>query len=364
MIVGPRQSGKTTFLKAHLPQNANYLLFDDPDIRTIFEEDIKNFDKQYINGKEIVILDEIQYAKDPGQKLKYLTDTDRKLWITSSSEILLGKKVLSYLVGRVSILRLYPFNIKEFLSAKNIQAYTPQMLRREVEEHTVYGGYPKVLLTKDIELKKTLLKDLYETMILKDIARTFSISAINSLEKFTEYLALNTGTQLSYDSIAQTIKISFQTIKKYLDAMEKSYLITVIRPFFTNKNKELSKQPKIYMLDTGLRNIIIKDFKVNGKIFENYILTELIKYGYAPKYWRTKTKLEVDFIIEKENEIIPIEVKLTETKIGRGLKSFIELYSPKRAYIAIFNGEEKTIHEKGCIIKFVKILSLKKEITS
>ncbi|HIH32492.1 TPA: ATP-binding protein [Candidatus Woesearchaeota archaeon] len=361
-VVGPRQSGKTTFLKAHLPENAGHLLFDDPDIRMIFDDDIKKFEQQYIEGKELVILDEVQYANSPGQKLKYLADVGRKIWITSSSEILLSKNVLAFLVGRVSILRLYPFSITEFLKAKNINITTRQIIEREIEEHIRYGGYPKVVITSDVELKKIILKDLYETMILKDIARAFSISDINSLEKFTEYLAINNSGQLSYDSIAQTIKISFQTIKKYLDAMEKSYFITVIRPFFTNKNKELSKQPKIYMLDTGLRNIIVKNFDVDGKNFENYVLTELIKSGYTPKYWRTKTKTEVDFIIERDNKIIPIEVKLTETKTGKGLRSFIEKYKPERAYIVILKGENKTLRANGCKIKFINVIELKKEI--
>ena len=117
-LVGPRQAGKTTFLKEQAKNlNSSYLLFDDPDIKEIFEEDIKKFEKQYIEGKEISILDEVNYCKDAGGKLKYLADTDKKVWLTSSSEVILNKEVLSFLVGRVSILRLYPFSLNEFLKA-------------------------------------------------------------------------------------------------------------------------------------------------------------------------------------------------------------------------------------------------------
>lgn len=359
-VVGPRQVGKTTFLKMQITnKNAAYLLFDDPDIRSIFDDDIKKFERQYIEGREIVVFDEAQSAKDPGQKLKYLADVGRKIWLTSSSETLLGKNVLGYLVGRVSILRLYPFSIREFLRSKGILVETtPQIIERESEEHMLYGGYPKAVLTADMELKKTILSDLYETMILKDVARTFSIRDIYTLERFSEYLAINVGGQLSYSSISQTINLSFGTIKKYLDAMQKSYFITLVKPFCTNKNKELSKQPKIYMIDPGLRNIITKTQDIDGKLFENYVLTELLKSGHTPKYWRTKSKLEVDFVVEQGNEPIPIEVKLTETKIGRGLQAFIHQYKPKRAFIVTHKSNKRTSRVNDCTVKFVDILEL------
>ena len=185
-IVGARQAGKTTFIKERMKTtNSSYLLFDDPDVRNLFEEDIKKFEKQYVEGKEVSILDEVQYCKDAGRNLKYLADTNKKLWITASSEIILGKKVLSYLVGRVSILKLYPFSLQEFLDFKQQKETTPKVLERFIWEHILFGGYPKPVSIDEIELKKTILQDLYETMILKDIARTFSIDDTRSLEEFS-----------------------------------------------------------------------------------------------------------------------------------------------------------------------------------
>ena len=365
-VVGARQSGKTTFLKEQAKSyKSSYLLFDDPDIRTLFEEDIKKFEKQFMEGFEIIIMDEVQYCKNAGRNLKYLADTGKKMWITSSSEIILSKEVLSYLVGRVSILRLYPFSLGEFLNAKNQKEFTTLMLERNVWEHIFYGGYPKVVITKDAELKKIILKDIYDTMILKDIARTFSIEDINSLENFTKYISLNIGSLLSYENISKNLNMSFQTVKKYLDAMEKSYLITKIRPFYKNKSKEITKQPKIYFIDTGLRNIISKNFgnEPDGKLFENYVASELIKIGLTPKYWRTKSKAEVDFVIEKDNETFPIEVKIKASeKIKKSFYSFLENYKPKRAYIVYYKGKNKTIKIKGCKVSFVDVLTLKKLI--
>lgn len=304
----------------------------------------------------------MQYCKNAGRNLKYLAEKGRKIWITSSSEVILSKEVLSYLVGRVSILRLYPFSIKEFLRAKGQKEFTPKILERNVWEHLTFGGYPKVLLTDDIEMKKTILRDLYETMILKDIARTFSIEDITSLEEFVKYLAINTGGIVSYEKLSKTIKLSFQTVKKYLSAMEKSYLVIRVLPFCKNKSKEIAKQPKVYFIDSGLRNAITRSFEaaIGGNLFENYVLSELIKLGVFPKYWHTKTGAEVDFIIEKENGVFPVEVKLdSDEGMGKGLRSFIETYKPKKAFIIFYKGEEKEMAINGCKVMFRNVVGIR-----
>ncbi len=364
-LVGVRQGGKTTFLKEQMKsQNASYVLFDDPDARELFEQDIKKFENQYIEGYELTVLDEVQYCKDAGRKLKYLAERERKLWVTSSSETILGKEILSYLVGRVSIIRLYPFSLAEFLSAHGQKELTSAILIRNIWEHMTYGGYPKVVTTSDFETKKIILKDLCDTMILKDVAQTFSIDDIRTLEEFTRYLAINMGCLLSYDKLSNDMSLSFQTVKKYLDAMEKSYIIARVPPFCTNKSKEITKQPKLYFIDTGLRNIIAKDFQnePSGTLFENYVFTELLKLGYSPKYWRTKSKAEVDFIIETKTGITPIEIKINKSpgKVERSLRSFIEAYNPKRALIVTYKGQKGTMTIGGCNITFTDAHEMKK----
>jgi len=364
-LVGARQSGKTTFLKEESKKyKVNYITFDDPDVTFLFEEDIKKFERQYIEGYELSILDEIQYCKDSGSKLKYLADKGRKFWITSSSEVILGKEVLSYLVGRATILKMYPFSLDEFLRAKQQKELTMDILKRIIWEHAVFGGYPKVILTEDIELKKTILKDLYELMILKDVAKVFSINDSKNLELFSRYLAINTGSLVSYDTLSNDLKISFETIKKYLDAFEKSYMIQRVTPFFTNRAKEIVKQPKIYFIDTGLRNIIAKSSEITGSMFENYVFSEIIKAGFIPKYWRTKSKAEVDFIVEKENIVIPIEVKLKANSVESSLRSFIEKYNPEKAIIVTYEGVKFEKYIGKCKVIFTDALNLIKLLTS
>ena len=368
-IIGPRQAGKTTFLREQLIEiNGSYVLFDDPDALAMFDEDIKKFENQYIRSYDQIVLDEVQYGKDAGKKLKYLAENKWHIWVTSSSQTLLSTDVLSWLVGRISIIRLYPFSLSEFLRARNLHEVTPAILRRSIWEHVVYGGYPKVIITEDFELKKIILRDLYETMVLKDIAKTFAIQDIKSLEVFCHYLSNSVGNVIIYDKICNEMALSFQTIKKYLDAMEKSYFIIRIQPFYTNKLKEIVKQPKMYFIDAGLRNAIANEFPLTldnkGKLFENYVLTELLKLGLTVKYWLTKTQLEVDFIIEKDGEVIPIEVKLSTTseKIERSLRSFIETYKPKKAIVVFYDGIEKEMVVDECRVIFTSVSTILKKI--
>lgn len=354
-VVGPRQAGKTTFLKhAAAGRDASYVLLDDPDARELFETDVKKFEKQYFETRELAILDEVQNCRNAGRNLKYLADSGRKAWLTSSSEVLLGKKVLSYLVGRVSILRLYPFSLGEFLQATRAGELTEMSARRGVWEHATYGGYPKVVTTNDIELKKTMLFDLYQTMLLKDVAWTFSVEDTSSLERLAKYVAVNAGGIFSYEHASRDLSLSFQTVKKYLDAMEKSYLVGRAPPFYTNKKKEITKQAKFYFIDGGLRNAILHAFPTepDGNAFENYIYTELAKAGYAPQYWRTKGGAEVDFVIQHEGKPVPVEAKLRADSVERSMHSFISAYGPSKALVVTYHGKGRTEIIDGCRVSF------------
>jgi predicted AAA+ superfamily ATPase len=368
-IIGPRQAGKTTFLKQKIANvGGEYLMLDEPDVKAIFDEDIKKFENQYLHDNVLTAIDEIQYGKEAGRKLKYLVDKGRKLWITSSSQIILSAEVLSWLVGRASIVRIYPFSLVEFMTAKNQRETTKGIIQRTIWEHVIYGGYPRVVLSENIELKSIMLKDLYETMVLKDVSKTFSITDIELLERLSRYLARSIGNTLVYDTVASDIKTTFHSLKRCLEAMEKSYLIILISPFFSNKLKELTKQPKIYFIDTGLRNAIINSFPVSldneGKLFENYICSELLKMGFTPKYWQTKSGAEVDFVIEKNGVLIPIEVKISANAetVGRSLRSFISEYSPKIAIVVSYKGSNGETRINGCKVVFTDVPGLRKLI--
>jgi predicted AAA+ superfamily ATPase len=365
-VVGPRQSGKTTLLRHMMPKEASYVLFDDPVARRLFEERLEAFAVQYIKDRPLAVLDEVQYCADAGTRLKYLVDTGNNLWVTSSSEVLLSRDVLSFLVGRVSVHRLLPFNLREFLRAKGQRVLTPEIEEDRVREHMTFGGYPNVVLAEGADLKAKLLADLHLTMVLRDMARTFSIRNLGDIEWLSLYLAQDPGAPLKIDDLASHLEVSRPTVRKYLDAMEKSYLIHLMRPFYTNKRKELVKQPRVYFLDTGMRNAIAKEFEKvpTGHLFENYVMTELLKMGLAPKYWRTKSKAEVDFVVERGREVVPIEVKLhVGRKVGSGLRSFIGRYAPETAIVVGLKGDEGSRVVDGCDVQFLRIAGLWRAMT-
>jgi predicted AAA+ superfamily ATPase len=277
--------------------------------------------------------------------------------------MLLSKEILSHLVGRVSILRLYPFSLPEFLSARGIVEATDKALERSVVEHMAYGGYPKAVIEKDLEMRRTILSDLYQTMMLKDVAQTFSINDMGSLESFCRYLAANAGGILSYENAASAAGISFQTVKKYLDAMEKSHLVMRTQPFFANRQKEIVKRPKAYFLDCGLKNAVARNFPAapDGQAFENYVFTELVKAGHAPKYWRTKAGAEVDFVVEIDGKPVPIEVKLApeEGKVESGLRAFIDSFKPQLAVVVGLRAEKHALKTGGCRVDFTDVAGLR-----
>ncbi|MCK5772803.1 MAG: ATP-binding protein, partial [Thermoplasmata archaeon] len=322
---------------------------------------------EYISGNRVTILDEVQYGLDPGIKLKYLADRGHHLWITSSTETLLGISVLSHLVGRVSILRLYPFDQKEMALARGNTTMTDAIEKRLMDEHMQFGGLPGIIMQEKRDIKITLLRNLLETMLLKDVAGTFSISDLDSLWKLARLIALNVGSPLTKDRICSDLDLSFLTVKKYIEALTKSYLIAQVPPFYRNRNIEMKKQPRYYFLDMGLRNALINEFPAtsDGRSFENYVISELIKSGFAPRYWRTKGGAEVDVVLELGREIVPIEIKTTlnRLKMERGFRSFLDKYSPDRAYMVGYHVKKEEALENGCRVKTVSMRDLLKELT-
>jgi len=237
-LTGPRQAGKTTFLRHHAPQNAQYLLFDDPDLADLFTNAFDQFRIKY--PQEHLILDEIHQVPDAGRRVKYLIDTGRTVWLTDSSEQGLAP-LLGALVGRVTTFTLYPFSFAEFVTAKG---GVPAERERFLWEHRRYGGYPRVVLAT--EERERLLHEIAETTLLKDVLASFRLSSPTSLKRLVKHLALLAGQQLSYDTLSESTGLSYRQLKEYVGALEASNLVRTVTPFFTNKQKELVKQPKIY----------------------------------------------------------------------------------------------------------------------
>lgn len=379
-IVGPRRSGKTTLLlhlKEKLP-NCVFLSFEDEDLLTLFEKDIKSFAKLYVGPHQKIILDEFQYAKKGGKKLKYLFDfyPGKKIIISGSSSIELTIKTAKYLVGRLLSFPLYPFSFKESLRAKNpqlgkiIQEETKPSpsLTKQIEpylnEYLIFGGYPEVVLVTDFSVKKTLLQNIYQLYFLKDVSTLIQLTDDWKLKKLVKILAANIGGIINYSQLATKANIDFKTLKSYLNFLEKTFIVLPISPFFTNKTKEITKSPKIYFWDLGLRNTLVNSFEPillrgdTGFLLENFQAINLLNKNLELHFWRTKAKAEVDFVVTKNGETIPIEVKnsLSQMKISRSLRSFLLHYHPPKAFVANLNlfGQKKL---EGTKVHFVPVFA-------
>lgn len=360
-IVGPRRSGKTTLLRhfeSKLP-NSIFLSFEDDDLLRLFEEDIKAFAKIYIQPYRNIILDEFQYAKKGGKHLKFLYDSHsgKKIIISGSSSIELTIKAAKFLVGRLLSFPLYPFSFKEFLLAKDPQLGkliaqeekpSPSFVKQvepHLNEFLLFGGYPEVVLADDFLTKKTLLQNIYQLYFLKDVAALANLVEDWKLKNLARLLAVNLGGLTNYTQLTTAANIDFKTLKSYLNFLEKTFIILPVPPFFTNKTKEITKSPKIYFLDLGLRNALINSFEPillrrdAGFLRENFIAAYLLNHNLEPHFWRTKSGAEVDFVVTKEGNPISIEIKsaLGQMKTSRGLQSFIHHYRPREAFVANLN---------------------------
>ncbi len=372
-IVGPRQCGKTTLLKQLFKglKKAAYIDFEDRDILNLFNNDIKSFYALYAKGLDYLFIDEFQYATDGGQKLKYLYDTySIKIIISGSSVLDLTHQAVKYLVGRIFIFQLYPFSFSEFLSYRNsslheniylptkskIDRYfhnkrnTPPSVSEQVikemtgyyHEYLIYGGYPRVILSGDKEEKITVLKNIFNTYLLREIRDILQLNTEIELQKLLKALALQTGSLVAYNELGQISSLNYSRLLKHLNILENTFLIKMITPYFRNKRTEIAKSPKVYFWDNGFRNMVINNFQLpedrtdRGGLNENFTATQLLKAGHTINYWRTKSNAEIDFILEEEQEALTaIEVKstLSSSKAGKSLYSFREKYDVKKTII-------------------------------
>lgn len=336
-IVGPRRSGKTTLVKKLACDfKARYISLDDPDALELFDKDIKLFSKRYLDEKNVI--DEIQYGKDPGRKLKYLIDLEGKRFlVTGSSARAISMNVLSYLVGRATVVVLYPFSLKEAALAE-IGTYdlTEREWKRIVSEALRYGLFPEVVLSKN---KENVLASLVSTLLLKEVPL---LEDVSPTELYLVSKALSFVTSiLNYSMLAETTGLSYYTVKKVLNALEEAFLVKKVRRF-PDKLSNLRKQPKAYFIDPGIYAQIRGIKEPDGRSMEHLVLSELLKQGYEPYFWRSKDGAEVDFIVETEQGIIPIEVKLKapEKKISRSFRSFIKRFKPEKGLIVDAEGIE------------------------
>lgn len=406
-IKGPRQSGKTTLLKMlrdYLirekginPENIIFLTLEDREILEKFSSDSKEYIHSFLpasrqNEDFYFLIDEFQYLPDGGQKLKLLYDLfeNIKFIITGSSSLELTGKTGKFLVGRLFSFYLYQLSFSEFIRVKsqqlnNVYQEKSRLIKNFLnkgenfkinkdifgrdfekcfEEYAIFGGYPEVVKTSDSETKQVILKNIYETYISRDIIELLKITDITKFRIILGLLASYVGNLINYNNLASDSQSYFEQIKHYLSILEETFIIGLLKPFFTNRATELKKNPKVYFMDTGFRNYILHNFNElgirpdKGNIVENSIFTQLkIRETNSLKYWRTLAKAEVDFVIEVNGKLVPMEIKYSHfkiPKISRGFRNFLLQYHPERALVFTKDFWGELIIDQT-VVKFVPV---------
>ena len=243
---------------------------------------------------------------------------------------------------------------------KAISSEIIKKINKHYFEFSRFGGYPRVVLSKTIEEKKEILKNIYNTYLLREIKEILQLADSSKLITLMKALALHSGNRLNYEEVSSSVGISRKELLKYLMILKQTFILFEVKAFFTNKKKELIKASEYFFLDNGFRNLVLNNFQEldsridKGLINECFVASELIKKDLEIKFWRTKAKAEVDFILEKEGEIIPIEVKskLLSDKISRSFRNFLEMYAPKRGFILNYDFlHKKNVHNTSVIFK-------------
>lgn len=389
-IVGPRQTGKTTFIDfigkemEKQGKKVKIVTFENRADLNLFNGNIEDF-KSIVKQYDCVVIDEFQYAKNGGQKLKYLYDTTEvKFIISGSASLELTFQTGKYMVGRIFEFTLLPFSFREFLSFRDRELFSllqemsleniidfdaskafgaeiNSRLAKLLEEYVVHGGYPAVCLAENNDIKHKVLESIADNYLLKDIKQLLNLATDDNLNRLEKFLAGQIGGMVKYNELSNVADITYKEVKKHLNILENTYIISLVKPYFTNKRVEIAKNPKVYFFDLGLRNFSLSDFRElkgrndYGMVMENcaYNLLQRKYPQHSLKYWRTKSKAEVDFIIDKERVVCPVEVKyFFGRKIGKSMHSFIEKFNPP---VAIILTRDLADEEKigNTIIKFL-----------
>lgn len=343
VIYGARQVGKTTLIKEiskNFSEQEIYLNCDEPDIKQLLTEVTSAKLKNIVGKKTLVLIDEAQRVKNIGITLKLFVDELKSVQViaTGSSSFELSNEINEPLTGRKFEYTLYPFSMRE-LSSEFGWLETNRLL----EERILYGMYPDVVLNPND--KKDLLKDLTKSYLFKDVLSYQGIRKPEVLDKLLIALAAQIGSEVSYNELAGTVGIDKDTVTKYLDILEKAFVIFRLHPFSRNIRTEITKLRKVYFYDTGVRNALISNFSPlasrndKGALWENFLISEKLKMNSYLNidaktfFWRTSQQQKIDYIEEKENSLYAYEFSYKTNKKKKIPLTFLNAYPTKHSEI-------------------------------
>ena len=344
IVIGARQVGKSTLFKMILEKHDEPTLSlncDEPEVKEMLTQMNTQELKLLIGNNKIVMIDEAQRVENIGMTLKRITDNfpDVQLLVTGSSSFELQDKLNEPLTGRKFEYHLFPLSTGELLQAQGLLS-----VKQTLENRLIYGSYPDIINHTDDA--KELLNYLSSSYLYKDLLSLESIRKPALLSKLLTALALQVTSEVSYNELAQTIGTDSKTVEKYIDLLEKCYIIFKLNGFSRNLRTELKKAKKFYFYDNGIRNAILQNFaplalrQDVGALWENFFISERIKANqYAGRYvniyfWRTNQQQEIDYIEESDGSFSVFEMKWNPKRANTKMPStFINTYDVKEQAI-------------------------------
>jgi predicted AAA+ superfamily ATPase len=349
LVAGPRQAGKTTWIKQALFGQKDPVLVlhaEEPLVRGLCRSPALALDalEAVLEEKTVLVFEEIQHLADGPLFLKGLCDLSprRRIVATGSSSFQFGAKTRESLAGRARRVLLYPFSLEEAAAAMPGDAL-PALVEEEIsgiwEKLLVTGGYPGPWFDSDPEAAVTRLA---ESIVLRDASDFFTIEHPAAFRKLLELSAADVGNLVNLSAWASAAQVSRTAARRYLDIAAEAQVLRLVPPFAGGKRAEITGRPKVYFIDNGLRNALFGGFGPSqkradrGALWENAVYSELLKRtGLLAQvaYWRTKNGGEVDFVINRSGELTAVEVKaaaLNRPSLSRAARSFLSAYRPKR----------------------------------
>lgn len=327
VVYGPRRVGKTTLVENFIKSTklkCKFVSGDNIEVRNVFSSQSLNAIGKYIEGYELVAIDEAQRIPNVGLGLKILVDNfpDVFVLITGSASLDLSYKIGEPLVGRKFTYHLYPLWIGELSEGKN--SYE---LSKEKEERMIFGSYPEVLLSKTDREKFQILEENVSSYLFKEIVEIEHIGNTKMLLDLLKLIAFQVGNEVSLTELGNSLGIDKKTVQKYLSLFEQSFILFNLRGFSRNLRKEVTKKSKYYFWDNGIRNAVIKNFNdLNtrddvGALWENYLASERLKKQeyrqiYSNNYfWRTWDGEEIDWVEERGGKLHGFEFKWSGKRV-------------------------------------------------
>jgi predicted AAA+ superfamily ATPase len=342
-LLGSRQVGKSSLLYMLIEklqnsdvasQNIFYFNLDDMKLHPLFES-VPEF-IQFLGADDklkYVFIDEVQRLNSPGLFLKEVFDLKRNIKIvySGSSQLEVKAKTKEHLVGRA---RIFIINRLSFNEYRNFAA--PITNEETLNQLLVFGSYPAVAKEGTPTGKMLRIKDIFQSYVQKDVVDFINLREVDVYNKFLIRVAMQSGGLLNIHSVSKSMGLSRSSVEEYLNILENTFICKRIYPFHKNHSKEITKTPKLYFLDLGLRNFILNNFNPlnlrtdKGSLFESFYLTEILsKDHYSLKkinFWRTTNKTEIDFIVQDNQRLSATEVKWSDPKQPKSFTTIKTLY--------------------------------------